>query len=125
MAANRKRGGIRLPLHVWSLCLYAELLAVSAQQCAPVLPAGKVNVTVSSVAEDSHNLFGNRIAVTPLQGERGTVIKPLLLKVSQTSGWRTPGDSGSSPEAVNKMLRGSLVPSQKQIGLQRHGDLFS
>lgn len=28
---------------------------------------GKVNVTVSSVAEDSHNLFGNRIAVTPLQ----------------------------------------------------------
>ncbi|KAK2528126.1 hypothetical protein Q9966_010017, partial [Columba livia] len=41
---------------------------------------GKVNVTVSSVAEDSHNLFGNRIAVTPLQGERDTVIKPLLLK---------------------------------------------
>ncbi|KAK2537737.1 Phc1 [Columba guinea] len=28
---------------------------------------GKVNVTVSSVAEDSHNLCGNRIAVTPLQ----------------------------------------------------------
>ncbi|KFP75136.1 Alpha-2-macroglobulin-like 1, partial [Apaloderma vittatum] len=41
---------------------------------------GKVNVTVSSVAEDSHHLCGNRIAVTPLQGERDTVIKPLLVK---------------------------------------------
>ncbi|XP_051470000.1 alpha-2-macroglobulin-like protein 1 isoform X3 [Apus apus] len=41
---------------------------------------GKVNVTVSSVAEDSHDLCGNRIAVTPLQGKRDTVIKPLLVK---------------------------------------------
>ncbi|XP_054687790.1 alpha-2-macroglobulin-like protein 1 isoform X2 [Grus americana] len=41
---------------------------------------GKVNVTVSSMAEDSHNLCDNRIAVTPLQGERDTVIKPLLVK---------------------------------------------
>ncbi|KAM6438805.1 alpha-2-macroglobulin-like protein 1 [Rhynochetos jubatus] len=41
---------------------------------------GKVNVTVSSVAEDSHNLCDNRIAVTPLQGGRDTVIKPLLVK---------------------------------------------
>ncbi|XP_028943147.1 alpha-2-macroglobulin-like protein 1, partial [Antrostomus carolinensis] len=41
---------------------------------------GKVNVTVSSVAEDSHDLCNNRIAVTPLQGERDTVIKPLLVK---------------------------------------------
>ncbi|PKU32558.1 alpha-2-macroglobulin-like protein 1 [Limosa lapponica baueri] len=41
---------------------------------------GKVNVTVSSVAEDSHNLCDNRIAVTPLQGARDTVIKPLLVK---------------------------------------------
>ncbi|XP_040451001.1 alpha-2-macroglobulin-like protein 1 isoform X3 [Falco naumanni] len=41
---------------------------------------GKVNVTVSSVAEDSHHLCSNRIAVTPSQGERDTVIKPLLVK---------------------------------------------
>ncbi|XP_009465521.1 PREDICTED: alpha-2-macroglobulin-like protein 1 [Nipponia nippon] len=41
---------------------------------------GKVNVTVSSMAEDSHDLCHNRIAVTPLQGERDTVIKPLLVK---------------------------------------------
>ncbi|XP_009892429.1 PREDICTED: alpha-2-macroglobulin-like protein 1 [Charadrius vociferus] len=41
---------------------------------------GKVNVTVSSVAEDSHDLCDNRIAVTPLQGKRDTVIKPLLVK---------------------------------------------
>ncbi|XP_009960079.1 PREDICTED: alpha-2-macroglobulin-like protein 1, partial [Leptosomus discolor] len=41
---------------------------------------GKVNVTVSSMAEDSHDLCDNRIAVTPLQGERDTVIKPLLVK---------------------------------------------
>ncbi|XP_068257889.1 alpha-2-macroglobulin-like protein 1 [Nyctibius grandis] len=41
---------------------------------------GKVNVTVSSVAEDSQDLCDNRIAVTPLQGERDTVIKPLLVK---------------------------------------------
>ncbi|XP_029896597.1 alpha-2-macroglobulin-like protein 1 isoform X1 [Aquila chrysaetos chrysaetos] len=41
---------------------------------------GKVNVTVSSVAEESHDLCDNRIAVTPLQGERDTVIKPLLVK---------------------------------------------
>ncbi|KAM6321270.1 alpha-2-macroglobulin-like protein 1 [Aegotheles albertisi] len=41
---------------------------------------GKVNVTVSGVAEDSHSLCGNMIAVTPLQGERDTVIKPLLVK---------------------------------------------
>ncbi|XP_061328277.1 alpha-2-macroglobulin-like protein 1 isoform X2 [Pezoporus flaviventris] len=41
---------------------------------------GKVNVTVSSVAEDSHNLCDNRVTVTPLQGERDTVIKPLLVK---------------------------------------------
>ncbi|KFP89083.1 Alpha-2-macroglobulin-like 1, partial [Acanthisitta chloris] len=41
---------------------------------------GKVNVTVSSVAEDSHDLCGNRIAVTPLQGGRDAVIKTLLVK---------------------------------------------
>ncbi|KAM6093514.1 LOW QUALITY PROTEIN: alpha-2-macroglobulin-like protein 1 [Chlamydotis macqueenii] len=41
---------------------------------------GKVNVTVSSVAEDSHDLCDYRIAMTPLQGERDTVIKPLLVK---------------------------------------------
>ncbi|XP_069719698.1 alpha-2-macroglobulin-like protein 1 [Phaenicophaeus curvirostris] len=41
---------------------------------------GKVNVTVSSVAEDAHDLCDNRFAVTPLQGERDTVIKPLLVK---------------------------------------------
>ncbi|KAM6091994.1 alpha-2-macroglobulin-like protein 1 [Theristicus caerulescens] len=41
---------------------------------------GKVNVTVSSVAEDSHYLCDTRIAVTPLQGGRDTVIKPLLVK---------------------------------------------
>ncbi|KAL2311207.1 hypothetical protein Nmel_002899 [Mimus melanotis] len=41
---------------------------------------GRVNVTVSSVAEESHSLCGNRIAVTPLQGGRDTVIKSLLVK---------------------------------------------
>ncbi|KAM9030223.1 alpha-2-macroglobulin-like protein 1 isoform 1-T1 [Ara ararauna] len=41
---------------------------------------GKVNVTVSSVAEDSHNLCANRVTVTPLQGERDTVMKTLLVK---------------------------------------------
>ncbi|XP_065598357.1 alpha-2-macroglobulin-like protein 1 [Cyrtonyx montezumae] len=41
---------------------------------------GKVNVTVSSVAEESHNLCDNRVAVTPLQGKTDTVIKPLLVK---------------------------------------------
>lgn len=41
---------------------------------------GRVNVTVSSVAEESHSLCGNRIAVTPLQGGRDAVIKPLLVK---------------------------------------------
>ncbi|XP_027486903.1 alpha-2-macroglobulin-like protein 1 isoform X2 [Corapipo altera] len=41
---------------------------------------GKVNVSVSSVAEDSQNLCGNTIVVTPLQGGRDTVIKPLLVK---------------------------------------------
>uniref|UniRef100_A0A8C5TSP3 Alpha-2-macroglobulin-like protein 1 n=1 Tax=Malurus cyaneus samueli TaxID=2593467 RepID=A0A8C5TSP3_9PASS len=41
---------------------------------------GRVNITVSSVAEDSHSLCGNRIALTPLQGERDTVIKSLLVK---------------------------------------------
>ncbi|XP_030321024.1 alpha-2-macroglobulin-like protein 1 isoform X2 [Calypte anna] len=41
---------------------------------------GKVNVTVSCMAEDSNSLCGNRIAVKPLKGERDTVIKPLLVK---------------------------------------------
>ncbi|XP_015727585.1 alpha-2-macroglobulin-like protein 1 isoform X2 [Coturnix japonica] len=41
---------------------------------------GKVNVTVSTVAEDSHNLCDNRVAVTPLQGKTDTVIKPLPVK---------------------------------------------
>ncbi|XP_008940883.1 PREDICTED: alpha-2-macroglobulin-like protein 1, partial [Merops nubicus] len=41
---------------------------------------GQVNVTVSSVAEESHSLCGNRVAVTPSQGETDTVIKPLLVK---------------------------------------------
>ncbi|XP_074757977.1 alpha-2-macroglobulin-like protein 1 [Athene noctua] len=41
---------------------------------------GKVNITVSGEAEDSHDLCDNRIAVTPLQGRRDTVIKPLLVK---------------------------------------------
>lgn len=107
MAASKRRGGICLPLQVWSRCPQVQLSAASAQQCTPVLLAGKVNVTVSSVAEDSHDLCDNRIAVTPLQGERDTVIRPLLVKVSHTSEQRTPSDSRSSPEAVNKMLRGS------------------
>ncbi|NXG01470.1 A2ML1 protein, partial [Sakesphorus luctuosus] len=37
------------------------------------------NVTATRL-EDSHNLCGNVIAVTSLQGERDTVIKPLLVK---------------------------------------------
>ncbi|NXC33379.1 A2ML1 protein, partial [Campylorhamphus procurvoides] len=37
------------------------------------------NVTATRL-EDSHNLCGNMIAVTPLQGGRDTVIKPLLVK---------------------------------------------
>ncbi|NXS26786.1 A2ML1 protein, partial [Pomatostomus ruficeps] len=37
------------------------------------------NVTVTRL-EESHGLCGNRIAVTPLQGEKDTVIKPLLVK---------------------------------------------
>ncbi|XP_064026995.1 alpha-2-macroglobulin-like protein 1 [Pogoniulus pusillus] len=41
---------------------------------------GTVNVTVVSTAEDAHDLCDNRVAVTPLQGERDTVIKPLLIK---------------------------------------------
>ncbi|KAM9388180.1 alpha-2-macroglobulin-like protein 1 [Phaethornis superciliosus] len=41
---------------------------------------GKVNVTVSCMADDSNSLCGNRIAVKPLKGERDTVIKPLLVK---------------------------------------------
>ena len=126
MAASRRRGGICLPLRVWSRCLQARLSATSAQQCAPVLLLGKVNITVSSVAEDSHDLCGNKIAVTPLQGQRDIVTKPLLVKVSHTAGWRIPGDSGLSPEAVNRMLRGSLAPSSwKQRGLLRHGDFLS
>uniref|UniRef100_A0A8C3BDJ5 Alpha-2-macroglobulin-like protein 1 n=1 Tax=Cairina moschata TaxID=8855 RepID=A0A8C3BDJ5_CAIMO len=41
---------------------------------------GKVNITVSSVAEDSHNLCDNQVAVTPLRGKTDTVTKPLLVK---------------------------------------------
>ncbi|XP_063004728.1 alpha-2-macroglobulin-like protein 1 isoform X1 [Melospiza melodia melodia] len=41
---------------------------------------GRVNVTVSSVAEESHSLCANKIAVTPLQGGRDVVIKSLLVK---------------------------------------------
>ncbi|XP_014115222.1 PREDICTED: alpha-2-macroglobulin-like protein 1 isoform X1 [Pseudopodoces humilis] len=41
---------------------------------------GRVNVTVSSMAEESHGLCGNRTAVTPSQGGRDTVIKSLLVK---------------------------------------------
>ncbi|XP_030826916.1 alpha-2-macroglobulin-like protein 1 [Camarhynchus parvulus] len=41
---------------------------------------GRVNVTVSSVAEESHSLCANKIAVTPLQGGRDAVIKSLLVK---------------------------------------------
>ncbi|NXK74104.1 A2ML1 protein, partial [Amazona guildingii] len=37
------------------------------------------NVTATRL-EDSHNLCDNRATVTPLQGERDTVIKPLLVK---------------------------------------------
>lgn len=72
--------------HVCTQCSYTELSALSAQHCVPVLPAGMVNVTVSSVAEESHSLCGNRIAVTPLQGGRDTVIKSLLVKVGHISG---------------------------------------
>lgn len=110
----------------WSQCSYIDLSAARAQQCALVLPAGKVNVTVSGVAEDSHVLCDNRIAVTPSQGERDTVVKPLLVKVSHTSGWRTPEGSGLSPGTISKMLRGILAPSSwKQKGLLRHGDFPS
>ncbi|XP_038009294.1 alpha-2-macroglobulin-like protein 1 [Motacilla alba alba] len=41
---------------------------------------GRVNVTVTSVAEETHSLCGNNIAVTPLQGGRDAVIKSLLVK---------------------------------------------
>jgi len=87
-----------------------------------VLLAGKVNVTVSSVAEDSHNLCDNRVAVTPLQGKMDTVIKPLLVKVSQT----TDGEYlGTVYYPMKLLARGSLDLSWKQTGLQRHGDFLS
>ncbi|KAM6309766.1 alpha-2-macroglobulin-like protein 1 [Podargus strigoides] len=50
---------------------------------------GKVNVTVSSVAEDTHDLCDNRVAVTPLRGERDTVIKPLFVKPGGVSQEKT------------------------------------
>lgn len=87
-----------------------------------MLLAGKVNVTVSSVAEDSHNLCDNRVAVTPLQGKMDTVIKPLLVKVSQT----TDGEYlGTVYYPMKLLARGSLDLSWKQTGLQRHGDFLS
>nr|XP_047908945.1 alpha-2-macroglobulin-like protein 1 isoform X5 [Anser cygnoides] len=50
---------------------------------------GKVNITVSSVAEDSHDLCDNHVAVTPLQGKTDTVIKPLLVKPGGVSQKKT------------------------------------
>lgn len=110
------RGGICPHLHVW-------LSAASAQRRVPVLPAGRVNVTVSSVAEESHGLCGNRIAVTPVQGGRDTVIKSLLVKVGHISGWRTSGGRGLSLGAVTKMPRGSLTPSWTSDKLAKAGRL--
>lgn len=107
---------------VWSHHLYVQNSAASAQWCTFVLLAGKVNVTVSSVAEDSHNLCDNRVAVTPLQGKMDTVIKPLLVKVSQT----TDGEYlGTVYYPMKLLARGSLDLSWKQTGLQRHGDFLS
>ncbi|XP_053896163.1 alpha-2-macroglobulin-like protein 1 [Malaclemys terrapin pileata] len=41
---------------------------------------GKVNVTVSTEALESHDLCGNEITVTPPRGQTDTVIKSLLVK---------------------------------------------
>ncbi|XP_061866938.1 alpha-2-macroglobulin-like protein 1 [Colius striatus] len=65
-------------------CQYTSCLCTNESKTfmwnVTAISLGEVNVTVSSVAEDSHNLCGNRNAVTPLQRERHTVIKPLLVK---------------------------------------------
>lgn len=75
-----------------------------------MFPAGRVNVTVSSVAEESHSLCGNRIAVTPLQGGRDTVIKSLLVKVGHISGWRTPWGRGFFPWGSQQDAKGKFNP---------------
>nr|XP_006120000.1 alpha-2-macroglobulin-like protein 1 [Pelodiscus sinensis] len=45
---------------------------------------GKVNVSVSTEAEEAHDLCGNEIAVTPPRGRTDTVIQALLVKPGGT-----------------------------------------
>lgn len=105
-------GGVKFAcLCVWSCHLYIDISAASAQWHTLLLLAGKVNITVSSVAEDSHDLCDNQVAVTPLRGKTDTVIKSLLVKVSQT---QSGEHLGTVSYPMRRLTRRSLDLSWKQ-----------
>lgn len=51
--------------------------------CRFCLLVGHVNISVRSEAEETQELCGNKISVTPTYGRLDTVIKSLLVKVSE------------------------------------------
>lgn len=55
-----------------------------AHLCWPLF-SGNVNFTVSAEALESQELCGTEVAVVPEYGKKDTIIKPLLVEVSQSA----------------------------------------
>ncbi|XP_025032539.1 alpha-2-macroglobulin-like protein 1, partial [Python bivittatus] len=90
----------------FTTCLCAEEAKVFSWNVTAV-QLGHVNISVSSEAEETQELCGNKISVTPTRGRSDTVIKSLLVKPKGVL----------EEETQNTFLCSSGDPASEEVGL--------
>lgn len=80
--------------------------------CRFCLLVGHVNISVRSEAEETQELCGNKISVTPTHGRSDTVIKSLLVKVSEEINQIPVQALTNIPKAVRCEILGPHVKFQ-------------
>ncbi|KAM6475570.1 alpha-2-macroglobulin-like protein 1 isoform 2-T2 [Liasis olivaceus] len=90
----------------FTTCLCTEEAKVFSWNVTAV-QLGHVNISVSSEAEETQELCGNKISVTPTRGRSDTVIKSLLVKP----------EGVLEEETQNTFLCSSGDPASEEVGL--------
>ncbi|XP_063150606.1 alpha-2-macroglobulin-like protein 1 [Candoia aspera] len=90
----------------YTTCLCAEEAKVFSWNVTAT-QLGRVNISVSSEAEETQELCGNKISVTPARGRSDTVIKSLLVKP----------EGVLKEEAQNAFLCSSGEPASEEVFL--------
>ncbi|XP_025031018.1 alpha-2-macroglobulin-like protein 1 [Python bivittatus] len=90
----------------FTTCLCAEEAKVFSWNVT-AMQLGHVNISVSSEAEETQELCGNKISVTPTRGRSDTVIKSLLVKP----------EGVLEEETQNTFLCSSGDPASEDVGL--------